>query len=42
MTTEPSLQKMLQGIWHTEMKVNKMMTGQAVSNHRRRKQGIRE
>jgi hypothetical protein len=37
MTTKPSLQKILQGILHTENKGTKTMKGQAVPNHRRRK-----
>jgi hypothetical protein len=36
MITKLPLQKILQGILHTE-KSNKTMRGQAVSNHRRRK-----
>jgi hypothetical protein len=38
MTTKPPLQKILQGILYTEMKENKTMKGQAVPNHRRRKE----
>jgi hypothetical protein len=38
MTTTPSLQKILQGILHTENKANKTMRGQAVPNLRRRKE----
>jgi hypothetical protein len=37
MTTKPPLQKILQGILHTEKKANKTMKGQATQNHRRRK-----
>jgi hypothetical protein len=37
MTTKPPLQKILQGILHTENESNKNMKGQAVPNHRRRK-----
>jgi hypothetical protein len=37
MTTKPTLQKILQGILHQKMKANKIMKGQAVPNHRRRK-----
>jgi hypothetical protein len=37
MTTKPPLQKILQGILHTEDKANKITRGQAVSNHKRRK-----
>jgi hypothetical protein len=37
MTTKPPLQKIVQGILHTENKANKIMRGQTVSNHRRRK-----
>jgi hypothetical protein len=37
MTTKPLLQKILQGILHTESESNKTMKGQAIPNHRRRK-----
>jgi hypothetical protein len=37
MTTKPPLQNILQGIMHKKMKPNKTMKGQAVPNHRRRK-----
>jgi hypothetical protein len=37
MTTKPSQQNILQGILHIEYETNKTMRGQAVSNHRRRK-----
>jgi hypothetical protein len=37
MTTKPQLQNILQGILHPEDEANKTMTGQDVSNHRRRK-----
>jgi hypothetical protein len=37
MTTKPPLQKILQGILHTEMKANKTMKERAIPNHRRRK-----
>jgi hypothetical protein len=37
MTTKPLLQKILQGILHTENKANKNTKGQAIPNHRRRK-----
>jgi hypothetical protein len=40
MTTKPPLQKILQGILHTDnqiMKANKAMKGQAIPKHRRRK-----
>jgi hypothetical protein len=37
MTTKPPLQKILQGILHTENEANKTIKGQAVPNHRRRK-----
>jgi hypothetical protein len=37
MTTKSPLQKILQGILQQKVKANKTMTGQAVSNHRRRK-----
>jgi hypothetical protein len=37
MTTKPPVQKILQGILHTEVKANKSMRGQAIPNHRRRK-----
>jgi hypothetical protein len=37
MTTKPPLQKIVQGILHTEMKAYKTMKGQAIPNHRRKK-----
>jgi hypothetical protein len=37
MTTKPPSQKIPQGILQTKMKANKTMKGQAVPNHRRRK-----
>jgi hypothetical protein len=37
MTTEPQLQKILQGILHTESERKKTMKGQSIPNHRRRK-----
>jgi hypothetical protein len=37
MTTKPPLQKILQGIHHTENESKKTMKGQAVPNHRSRK-----
>jgi hypothetical protein len=37
MTTKPPLQKILQGILPQKVKANKTMKGQAVPNHRRRK-----
>jgi hypothetical protein len=37
MTTKPPLQKILQGILHTEDEENKTMRGREVSNHRREK-----
>jgi RNase H-fold protein (predicted Holliday junction resolvase) len=37
MTTKPPLQKILQGILHTEDEANKSTRGQEVLNHRRRK-----
>jgi hypothetical protein len=37
MTTEPPLQKILQGILHTKVKPNITMKGQAVPNYRKRK-----
>jgi hypothetical protein len=37
MTTKPSLQKILQGILHTEDESKQTMRGQEVSNHRKRK-----
>jgi hypothetical protein len=37
MTTKPSLQKILQGILHTENESKQTMKGQAKSNHRKRK-----
>jgi hypothetical protein len=37
MTTKPPLQKILQGILHTESESNKTARGQAAPNHRRRK-----
>jgi hypothetical protein len=38
MTIKPPLQKILQGILHTEkVKANKTMKGQAIPNQRRRK-----
>jgi hypothetical protein len=37
MTTNPPLQKILQGICTEKMKANKTMKGQAIPNHRRRK-----
>jgi hypothetical protein len=37
MTTKPPLQKILQRILLTKMKANKIMRGQAVPKHRRRK-----
>jgi hypothetical protein len=37
MTTNSPLQKILQGILHTDTKANKTMKGQAAQNHRRRK-----
>jgi hypothetical protein len=36
-TTKPPLQKILQGILHTEDKSKQTMRGQAVPNHKRRK-----
>jgi hypothetical protein len=36
-TTKPPLQKILQGILHTENESKKTMRGQAPPNHRRRK-----
>jgi hypothetical protein len=37
MTTKPPLKKILQGILHTKVKLNITMKGEAVPNHRRRK-----
>jgi hypothetical protein len=37
MTTKPPLQKILQGIVTQKIKANKTMKGQAVPNHRKRK-----
>jgi hypothetical protein len=37
MTTKPPLQKILQGILHTESEANEKLNGQAVPNQRRRK-----
>jgi hypothetical protein len=37
MTTKPPLQKILQGILHTENETNITMKGQAVPNYRKRK-----
>jgi hypothetical protein len=37
MTKKPPLQKILQGILHTENEVNKAMRGQAAPNHREEK-----
>jgi hypothetical protein len=37
MTTKPPLQKILQGILHTESESKQTMKWQAVPNHRRRK-----
>jgi hypothetical protein len=37
MTTKTPLQKILQGILPQKMKANKTMKGQAVPNHRRKK-----
>jgi hypothetical protein len=37
MTTKPPLQKILQGILHTENESKKYVSGQAVPNHKRRK-----
>jgi hypothetical protein len=42
MTTKPPLQKISQGILQTEMKARKTMRGQAVPNHRRRKDKVSE
>jgi hypothetical protein len=36
MTTKPPLQKILQGILHTESESKQTMRGQAVANHRRK------
>jgi hypothetical protein len=36
-TTEPPLQKILQGILHTESETQQTMKGQAAPNHRKRK-----
>jgi hypothetical protein len=37
MTTKPSIQKILQGILHTESETHITMKGQAVPNYRKRK-----
>jgi hypothetical protein len=37
MTTKPPLKKILQGILHTKVKLNITMKGEAVPNHRKRK-----
>jgi hypothetical protein len=37
MTTKPPLQRILQGILHTENESKQNMKGQAIPNHRRRK-----